>query len=187
MNNIPKVNLGIVAVSRDCFPVELSRSRRDRVVRECGERKIDLFATDTVVENEKDSIKALKELKEKNINALVLYLGNFGPEGPTSWLAQHFAGPVMCVAAAEELGENLVHGRGDALCGLLNLSYNIGLRKLKPYIPQNPVGLAGDIAQKIEDFIPVARVLLGLRHLKIFSFGYDLFRSSILKETMFTL
>lgn len=171
MNNIPKVNLGIVAVSRDCFPVELSGNRRDHVVRECGKRKMALLTIDTVVENEKDAIKVLGELSEKGVNALVIYLGNFGPEGPTTWLAQKFDGPVMFVAAAEESGGNLIQGRGDAFCGMLNVSYNIGLRQLKPHIPENPVGLAADIAKKIEDFLPVARILLGLKNLKIFAFG----------------
>jgi L-fucose isomerase-like protein len=171
MNNIPKVNLGIVAVSRDCFPVELSRNRRDQVVRECGKKKITISTVETVVENEKDSVKVLDELRKKNINALVIYLGNFGPEGPTSWLAQKFDGPVMIVAAAEESGENLIQGRGDAFCGLLNVSYNIGLRQLKPHIPENPVGVAGVTAEKIKDFLPVARILLGLKKLKIFTFG----------------
>ena len=32
MNNTPKVKLGIVAVSRDCFPMELSTNRRKAVV-----------------------------------------------------------------------------------------------------------------------------------------------------------
>ena len=27
MNNVPEIELGIVAVSRDCFPIELSRKR----------------------------------------------------------------------------------------------------------------------------------------------------------------
>ena len=31
MINIPKVKLGIVAVSRDCFPVQLSEERRKAV------------------------------------------------------------------------------------------------------------------------------------------------------------
>jgi L-fucose isomerase-like protein len=35
MNNIPKVSLGLVAVSRDCFPIELSRRRREALLREC--------------------------------------------------------------------------------------------------------------------------------------------------------
>ena len=32
MNNIPKVKVGIVAVSRDCFPIELSIKRRKALV-----------------------------------------------------------------------------------------------------------------------------------------------------------
>ena len=28
MNNIPEVKLGIIAVSRDCFPIALSTQRR---------------------------------------------------------------------------------------------------------------------------------------------------------------
>ncbi len=171
MKNIPEVNLGIVAVSRDCFPVELSRDRRNQVVRECDKRKIVLSTVETVVENEKDSIRALEELAETNVNALVIYLGNFGPEGPTTWLAQKFDGPVMFVAAAEESGGNLTQGRGDAFCGLLNVSYNVGLRQLRLHIPENPVGLPEDIAEKIEDFLPVARILLGLKKLKILAFG----------------
>ena len=171
MKNLPKIKLGIVAVSRDCFPVELSKSRRERVVQKCGEKKIDIIEIDPVVENENDTLKALEEIDSKNIDALVIYLGNFGPEGPTTLLAQKFGGPVMFVAAAEETKDNLIHGRGDAFCGMLNASYNAGLRKLTPYIPEYPVGSAEDVAGKIADFIPVARIINGLNKLKIFSFG----------------
>ena len=38
-------------------------------------------------------------------------------------LAKYFDGPVMFVAAAEETQDNLVGGRGDAYCGVLNASY----------------------------------------------------------------
>ena len=40
MNNIPKVKIGIVAVSRDCFPESLSTGRRQEVVKAYG-RKYD--------------------------------------------------------------------------------------------------------------------------------------------------
>jgi L-fucose isomerase-like protein len=171
MENTPKVNLGIVAVSRDCFPVELSRKRKKAVVKACKSNKVAITEIETIVENEKDALKALKEINNKKINALVIYLGNFGPEGPTSMLAQKFRGPVMFVAAAEETGKDLIHGRGDAFCGLLSTSYNSGLRELKPYIPEYPVGTAKEITNMIEDFIPVARILIALKKLKIFSFG----------------
>jgi L-fucose isomerase-like protein len=171
MKNIPKIKLGIVAVSRDCFPVELSRKRRVKVVKECRLRKIPIAEIQTVVENETDVLKAEDELRQKGINALVIFLGNFGPEGPTTLLAQRFKGPVMFAAAAEETGQDLIQGRGDALCGLLNTSYNAGLRRLNPYIPEYPVGTAGEVAAMIGDFLPVARVIYALKNLKIFAFG----------------
>ena len=100
-----------------------------------------------------------------------MYLGNFGPEGPTTILVEKFKGPAMLIAAAEEIGENLISGRGDAYCGMLNTSYNLGLRKLNPYIPEYPVGTAEQLSEKIKDFIPVAKIMLGVKNLKIFSFG----------------
>lgn len=171
MKNIPKINLGIVAVSRDCFPIELSKKRRTSVVEECKAKNIAVTEIETIVENEKDSLKALEELRQMKINALVIFIGNFGPEGPTTLLAQRFDGPVMFVAAAEETGDNLIQGRGDAFCGMLNTSYNSALRHLRPYIPEYPVGIASEVADKINDFLPIARIVCGLRKLKIFSFG----------------
>ncbi len=171
MNNVPKVKLGIVAASRDCFPIELSRKRRRNVVKACRAKKIPIVECATIIENEKDALKALDELGKANVNALVIYLGNFGPEGPTTILGQKFDGPVMYAAAAEESGDNLIHGRGDAYCGLLNAAYNTGLRKLRPYIPEYPVGEPSEVADMIAGFIPAARIMLGLKKLKIFSFG----------------
>lgn len=171
MINMPDVKTGLIAVSRDCFPIELSRERKNRVARECKRQNIPLIDCDTVVENEHDVLKALDELEKRDVNALVIYLGNFGPEGPLSMLAERFPGPVMLVGAAEESGDDLIDGRGDAFCGMLNASYNMGLRYLNPYIPEYPVGIPPEIAGMIGDFIPVARIILGLGSLKIFSFG----------------
>jgi L-fucose isomerase-like protein len=53
----------------------------------------------------------------------------------------------------------------------LSTSYNIGLRRLNPYFPENPVGDPDDIAKLVKEFIPIARVVIGVRNLKIFSFG----------------
>ena len=169
MNNMPTVNLGIVAVSRDCFPIKLSRDRRDGVVQALSSRGITPFVAQTIVESEKDTLKALDELKQAKANALVVFLGNFGPEGPETMLAQKFDGPVMFVAAAEE--GSLMDSRGDAYCGMLNASYNLGLRNLRTYIPEYPVGTADEVSDMICEFIPVARVLVGLASLKIITFG----------------
>ncbi|MFQ6069995.1 MAG: L-fucose/L-arabinose isomerase family protein [Candidatus Aminicenantales bacterium] len=170
-NNIPEIKLGLVAVSRDCFPLELARRRREKVIEEC--RKLGLSAAEikTIVEKETHVGEALAELSKNEVNALVIYLGNFGPEGPASMLAQRFEGPVMFAAAAEERSIDLIHRRGDALCGMLSTCYNLGLRGLKPYLPQYPLGLPPEIARMIADFVPLARVVVGLKRLKIFSFG----------------
>jgi L-fucose isomerase-like protein len=171
MNNIPEVRLGIVAVSRDCFPVELSEKRRQAVVASCTGKGTKIAEIKTTVENEKDVLKALDELKVAKVNALVVYLGNFGPEGPETMLIQKFGGPAMVAAAAEETETNLINGRGDAYCGMLNASYSLALRKLNPYIPEYPVGTADEIAAMIGDFEDIARIILGVSKLKIISFG----------------
>ena len=170
--NIPEMKLGIVAVSRDCFPIQLSRSRLQAVMAEAGKLGLPVTACTTIVENETDAVKALQELADNGANALVMYLGNFGPEGPETHVAAHFPGPVMFAAAAEETGEDLINGRGDAYCGMLNASYNIGLRGLKRvYIPDYPVGTAAEVAEMMAEFVPIARILVGLSSLKVITFG----------------
>jgi len=171
MLNIPAVKLGIVAVSRDCFPVQLSEARRKAVVQACQALGTEIVEVKVTVENEAHVLAALDELKEAGVNALVVYLGNFGPEGPETLLAQRFGGPVMFAAAAEEKSNGLVQGRGDAFCGMLNASYNLALRKLRPYIPEYPVGTAEEVAEWIGDFAHIARIIIGLSKLKIFAFG----------------
>ncbi len=171
MNTIPEVKVGLVGVSRDCFPAELSRKRRARVGARCGERKLPVVELETVVENEKDVLQVLDEAQGAGVNALAIYLGNFGPEGPISMLAQRFDGPVMLAAAAEESGSDLIEGRGDAYCGLLSACYNVGLRSLRVHLPRYPVGGADEVASMIEEFVPVARAVIGVRSLKIITFG----------------
>ena len=168
MNNIPVVKLGIVAVSRDCFPMALSERRKAAIVEAC---KGEIFDCPTIIETERDMVKALQEIKAADVNALVVFLGNFGPETPETLLCKYFDGPVMYVAAAEEASDKMLDDRGDAYCGMLNASYNLKLRNLKAYIPEYPVGTATDIAAMIEEFVPIARAVIGLGKLKIISFG----------------
>ena len=171
MKNVPQPSLGLVAVSRDCFPAELSRNRCARVAQECRDLGVSVHALETLVENETDVLGALREIEQKKIGALCLYLGNFGPEGPTSLLAQRFSGPVMVAAAAEDSGRDLYDGRGDAYCGLLSTTYNLGLRQRRVHLPPVPVGSPREVARMIRDFQPVARIVAGLSALKVFSFG----------------
>ncbi len=168
--NIPDVKLGIIAVSRDCFVISLSEKRRAAIVKAFA-GKGELYEAKTTVENEKDMLKAVDEVKNAGCNALVVFLGNFGPETPETQIAQKFDGPCMFVAAAEETQNDLINGRGDAYCGMLNCSYNLNLRKIPGIIPEYPVGTADDIVKMIEEFIPVARAIIGLASLKIITFG----------------
>ena len=82
MTNIPQVKLGIVAVSRDCFPIGLSQSRRAAVVAACAQKGLEVYEAQTTVENEKDMLAAVEEVTKAGCNALTVFLGNFGPETP---------------------------------------------------------------------------------------------------------
>lgn len=174
MNNIPKIKIGIVAVSRDCFPESLSVTRRQALVK----AYTDMYGAEDIyecpiciVESEIHMQQALADIKVAGCNALCVYLGNFGPEISETMLAQQFEGPVMFCAAAEENICALSDDRGDAYCGMLNASYNLKLRNVKAYIPEYPVGDAAECAKMINEFVPIARALAGIKNLKIISFG----------------
>ena len=174
MNNMPKTKIGIVAVSRDCFPESLSVTRREALIKAYKEKydPEDIYECPVcIVESEIHMVQALEDIKKAGCNALVVYLGNFGPEISETLLAKHFDGPKMFVAAAEESGDNLLDGRGDAYCGMLNASYNLKLRNIKAYIPEYPVGTAEECADMIHEFLPIARTVKALSELKIISFG----------------
>ena len=177
MNNMPKTKIGIVAVSRDCFPESLSVTRREALIKAYKEKydPEDIYECPVcIVESEIHMVQALEDIKKAGCNALcvyLVYLGNFGPEISETLLAKHFDGPKMFVAAAEESGDNLLDGRGDAYCGMLNASYNLKLRNIKAYIPEYPVGTAEECADMIHEFLPIARTVKALSELKIISFG----------------
>ena len=175
MFNSPEVKIGIVAVSRDCFPESLSTNRRKNLVNAYAKKydAKDIYECPIcIVESEIHMVQALEDIKKAGCNALCVYLGNFGPEIAETLLAKHFDGPKMFVAAAEETQDNLIQGRGDAYCGMLNASYNLQLRNVgKVYIPDYPVGDAEDCADMIHDFLPIARAVIALSDLKIISFG----------------
>ena len=126
-----------------------------------------------IFESETDMVESLEDVRKNDCDALVVYLGNFGPEISETLLAKHFDGPKMFVAAAEESAANggLIQGRGDAYCGMLNASYNLKLRNVGAYIPEYPVGTPDEVADMIHDFVPVARAVTALNNLKIISFG----------------
>ena len=174
MNNIPSIKVGIVAVSRDCFPASLAENRRKALVKAYTDKygAADIYECPiTIIESEIDMVNALEDVKKAGCEALCVFLGNFGPEISETLLAKHFDGPKMFCAAAEESQNDLSDGRGDAYCGMLNASYNLALRNVKAYIPEYPVGDAEDCADMIHEFLPIARAVYALQNLKIISFG----------------
>lgn len=174
MINIPEMKVGIVAVSRDCFPESLSVNRRKALVDAYAKKydSKDIYECPVcIVESEIHMVQALEDIKKAGCNALCVYLGNFGPEISETLLAKHFDGPKMFVAASEENIATLSSNRGDAYCGMLNASYNLKLRNIKAYIPEYPVGNAEECADMIHDFLPIARAVYALNNLKIISFG----------------
>ena len=89
MNNMPEVKIGVVAVSRDCFPESLSVSRREALMKaykeKYGEKHI-YECPICIVESEIHMVQALEDIKKAGCNALVVYLGkrsissvNFSP------------------------------------------------------------------------------------------------------------
>ena len=174
MNNLPQVKIGIVAVSRDCFPESLSVNRRKALVKAYTDKygAADIYECPIcIVESEIHMVQALEDIKKAGCNALCVYLGNFGPEISETLIAEKFDGPVMFCAAAEESQNDLIDGRGDAYCGMLNASYNLHLRGVKAYIPEYPVGTAEECAKMINEFVPIARAIYGLSNLKVITFG----------------
>lgn len=173
MNNQPKIKLAVVGVSRDCFPIQLTKTRLAALAAELKKAKLDkcVVISPVVIESEKDSLAALKWAREEGVNAACMFLGNFGPEGPTTIFVEKLGVPTMMIAAKEENRKGLASDRGDALCGVLNFSYNCGLRRLAVHIPERPNVTAKEGVAEIRHFLNVARVVNGLRNLKVIGFG----------------
>ena len=191
MFNQPEVKLAIVGVSRDCFPASLTKKRVAAVLAQVKKAKVaGVVDCPVTIENEKDALAALEWARKEGVNACCMFLGNFGPEGPTTLFVEKFGGPAMVLAAREENKAVLASDRGDALCGVLNFSYNVGLRRLSVYIPEYPTVTPVQAVAEIKDFIKIARVVLGVRDLKVFGFGprpYDFLACNAPIQPLFDL
>ena len=63
------------------------------MLEQCRAKNINAVAIERIVENEADAAIVLCELRDKQCNALCIFLGNFGPEAPETIIAQRFDGP----------------------------------------------------------------------------------------------
>lgn len=80
MKNMPELKIGVVAVSRDCFPESLSVSRREALIKAYREKYGDRDIYECpicIVESEIHMVQALEDIKAAGCNALVVYLRNF--------------------------------------------------------------------------------------------------------------
>ena len=71
--NIPKIKVGIVAVSRDCFPASLAENRRKALVKAYKDKydAADIYECPiTIIESEIDMVNALADIKKNDCNAL---------------------------------------------------------------------------------------------------------------------
>ena len=82
MSNLPEVKIGVVAVSRDCFPESLSVNRRKALMKAYTEK----YGADSVyecpvciVESEIHMVQALEDIKKAGCNALVRISGQLRP------------------------------------------------------------------------------------------------------------
>lgn len=75
MKNIPEVKLGIVTVSRACFPMPLSEGRRGAIAAVCP----GLYECKVTVENELDMLRAVEDVKAQGVNALVVSRATSAP------------------------------------------------------------------------------------------------------------
>ena len=94
MQNIPKIKVGIVSVSRDCFPESLALNRISALVKAYEKKygKGDIYQCPVcIVESEIHMKQALADIVNNGCNALCVYLGNFGPEISETMLAQQYA------------------------------------------------------------------------------------------------
>lgn len=89
MQNIPQIKMGIISVSRGCFPVSLSERRRHAVVSAYAKHG-EIYDCPVTVENQADAQKAAADVKANGVTALCVFLGNFGPETPETMIAQFF-------------------------------------------------------------------------------------------------
>ena len=77
-------------------------------------------------------VQALEDIKKQAVTHSVYILETSDRRFLRPFLQKHFEGPKMFIAATEETQDNLCQGRGDAYCGMLNASYNLQLRNVKP-------------------------------------------------------
>jgi L-fucose isomerase-like protein len=172
----PKIKLGFVSASRNCFPRSLSEERAKALLEAARARGLEPVVPAEacwIIESKEHARQAARELRAAGCDAAVLFLGNFSPEIEDAAFAREFGGDLLLIAAAEESRASLGRARGDALCGLLSAALAIERRGLRPrvHLPENPIVDAERGAEAIVRFERVMRVVKGTRAATVGLFG----------------
>lgn len=172
----PDITLGLVSASRNCFPRALSQERTERLIKAASIAGISLVVPQgesAIIETKEHASEAARQLKAKNVDGVVFFLGNFSPEIEDAVFLKEFDSYALVLAAAEESAGTLLQKRGDALCGLLSAALAIHKRGIssKIHIPEAPVVSAEEGAAEIAHFIKVLKVVKGAKNATIGLFG----------------
>ena len=174
MKNIPEIKIGIVTGSTDWLPSDVAIEKGHKLVeiyKSIYDDK-DIYACPVLLTDNEVSIKrVMRDIIKTGCNAVCLYYANYGPESTGTLFAREFGEPVMIIASAEEGTEPYNDQRMDGMSGLSNALYAINLRGTTVYTPSAPVGTLEDCAGMIREFISIARTIVGIRNLKLISFG----------------
>ena len=172
----PDITLGLVSASRNCFPRSLSEERMQRLLKAATDAGINLVTPEgesQVIESKAHAFEAARQLKAANVDATVLFLGNFSPEIEDAVFLKEFGGYALVLAAAEENAAGLLQKRGDALCGLLSAIMAVRKRGLldRIHIPEAPVVSAEEGVAEIAHFLKIMKVVKGAENATIGLFG----------------
>ncbi len=169
--NFTDIKIALVMSTRNNFSEKLARNAAKNLEILMKNENLDFFRCPLMVGEESDISDILNFLNENNCNALVIILGNFGAEIPETILAEKFSGPVMFAGITEDSLDSMYASRRDSYCGMLNCSYNLGIRNIRAYMPRRPIGTYRETVENIKRFIVFSRVIVNLKLLKIITFG----------------
>ena len=169
--NYPEIRLGVVLSSRNNFSEKLSQDAADGLKSLLEQEGFFCAVCPVLVEREEQIPEILEYLKTERCNALAIVLGNFGAETPETILAQRFEGPVMYAGITEDSNARMYDARRDSYCGLLNCSYNLGIRRVKAWIPRYPIQTLSGLVENFRKFVRIAGAIVGLSQLKLITFG----------------
>ena len=141
MNNMPEVKLGIVAVSRDCFPESLSVNRRKALI-DAYTKKYDAaehLRMSNLYRRKRDPYgsRHSKTLRKQDVMHFV-YILETSDQKFLRHCLQNILTDRRCSWQQQKRQETIWYrDSGDAYCGMLNASYNLTAAQMSRHIFRN--------------------------------------------------